>query len=781
MLAIAAGSPHALAQTKKVNAEGKELTPVHIKSKRIRPVPVGDTTGYSLTGNVVLYHNGAVITCDSLIRYSESRMTCFGNVIIKKEDTFIYGDRAEYSRDEGEARVYSPLIKAMNQNSTLYTYNLVFNTAENIGRFYGGATFTNGQNQLESERGYFYADLDELVGVENVQMKNETYEMKSDSVNYNSESEIARYFTRSVTWKQDGEILSSDEGEYHNKDQHYIFRRNAYVMGEQQEMWADTIDYQELVQFIELKHNAQIRDEEHKSVIFGHYGNYDDTTGDTFLTRNPAYVSYGDADGDGKNDTVYMRSDSMYVYLIDSLGYCTLTRPDSATLAEELAAKAQAIIDKRIADSMAVVEAERAKFVADSTATAEAALKAHLLDSLHQLKATLEAMSELNDSLKVVDSEVRKSIEQLEKPVEEDAAEGETDSLDMGGDELLIDNQPADEGEDFGEMGDAAKPAQFGESLQMGEPVQGEQPNQPNAARRNSRHNGPNGPRGERGDRGDQMAADEQMTAEVTATDSIATDTLPKKNARDRIMLGLRNVKVFRQDFQGICDSMLMFSADSTAQLHRNSVMWNELNQIASERADVYTRNQKPYKVLFSEGKPLMSSEIDTTRYNQVAGKTIEAKFNDGVMYRTDVVGNAQTYYYMVDDADGALMGYLVAEAADMTFFIEDNTVDGIMYRGNPVYTIYPMDKIPADQPQRMPDFVWYIEKKPTAEIIMGEWIINPSERERYQRMKRPQFPITYTIDRHRESLIAGGSWADRTDDITDEAKDFIERVEDQQ
>lgn len=717
LLAIAAGSPHALAQTKKVNAEGKELTPVHIKSKRIRPVPVGDTTGYSLTGNVVLYHNGAVITCDSLIRYSESRMTCFGNVIIKKEDTFIYGDRAEYSRDEGEARVYSPLIKAMNQNSTLYTYNLVFNTAENIGRFYGGATFTNGQNQLESERGYFYADLDELVGVENVQMKNETYETKSDSVNYNSESEIARYFTRSVTWKQDGEILSSDEGEYHNKDQHYIFRRNAYVMGEQQEMWADTIDYQELVQFIELKHNAQIRDEEHKSVIFGHYGNYDDTTGDTFLTRNPAYVSYGDADGDGKNDTVYMRSDSMYVYLIDSLGYCTLTRPDSATLAEELAAKAQAIIDKRIADSMAVVEAERAKFVADSTATAEAALKAHLLDSLHQLKATLEAMSELNDSLKVIDSEVRKSIEQLEKPVEEEAAEGETDSLDMGGDELLIDNQPADE----------------------------------------------------------------QMTTEVTPTDSLATDTLPKKNARDRIMLGLRNVKVFRQDFQGICDSMLMFSADSTAQLHRNSVMWNELNQIASERADVYTRNQKPYKVLFSEGKPLMSSEIDTTRYNQVAGKTIEAKFNDGVMYRTDVVGNAQTYYYMVDDADGALMGYLVAEAADMTFFIEDNTVDGIMYRGNPVYTIYPMDKIPADQPQRMPDFVWYIEKKPTAEIIMGEWIINPSERERYQRMKRPQFPITYTIDRHRESLIAGGSWADRTDDITDEAKDFIERVEDQQ
>ena len=174
-----------------------------------------------------------------------------------------------------------------------------------------------------------------------------------------------------------------------------------------------------------------------------------------------------------------------------------------------------------------------------------------------------------------------------------------------------------------------------------------------------------------------------------------------------------------------------------------------------------------------------MSAEIDTTRYNQVAGKTIEAKFEDGVMYRTDIVGNAQTFYYMVDDADGALMGYLVAESSDMTFFIEDNTVDGIMYRGNPVYTIYPMDKIPESQPQRMEAFVWYADRKPTVEEIMGEWIVNPSERKRYTAMRRPQFPITYSIERHKESLLMGGGWADRDDDISDLAKDFIERVKD--
>lgn len=686
------------AQSKPKDKEN--LTPVDIKSRRTRPVPVGDTTGYSLVGDVVLYHNGAAITCDSVIRYNEGRMSCFGNVIIKKDSTYIYGDQVDYDRDLGEARVYSPLIKVLSGKSTLYTYNLVFNTAENIGRYYGGGTFTNGENTMEAERGYFYADLDEMVGVESVEMENETYKMKSDSVKYNSESEIAQYYTRSITWKVDGEIISSDNGEYHNQEQRYIFRSKAYLLSEQQEMWADTVDYFERVNYIELRHRAQIRDEEHKSIIFGNYGNYDDAKGDTFLTRDPAYVSFGDADGDGVGDTVYMRSDSMYLYLIDTLGYCTLTRPDSAALAEELAAKAQAIIDKRIADSMAVVKAERAKFVADSTAAAQKAYNTQLLDSLYTLRGAFVAM-EQNDSLVMVQKSVESTIEKLESAL--------ADTL------VPQDTLPA-----------------VSDTISV-------------------------------------------------ATDSLSVeqaDTLPKKNSRDRIMLGLRNVNVYRADFQGICDSMLMFSADSTAQLHTSTVMWNELNQVVGERADIYTRKQKPYRALFTGGKPLMSSELDTAHYNQVAGKSIEALFEDGVMYRTNIDGNAQTYYYMVDEADGAMMGYLVAESSDMSFYIEDNTVYGIMYRGDPVYTIYPMDKIPASQPQRMPEFKWYIDQKPTIEHIMGYWTIAPSEREHYMGLKPPQFPITYTILRHRDALISGGSWVDRDDDISDMAKEFIERVE---
>ena len=756
-----------------------------IKSKRTRPVPVGDTTGYALTGDVVLYHNGAVITCDSVVRYSEKEMSCFGNVIIKKDDTYIYGDRAEYSRDEGEARVYSPLVKVLNGDATLYTYNLVFNTADNIGRYYGGGTFSNGTNQMEAERGYFYADFDEVVGVEKVEMKNETYQMKSDSVNYNTDTEIARYFTRSITWKEDGEILSSEEGEYHNKEQRYFFRNNAYIMSDQKEMWADTVDYREMVQFIELKHNAQIRDEEYKCIVFGDYGNYDDSTGDTFLTENPVYISYSDSDGNGVNDTVYMRSDSMYLYLIDTLGYCTLTRPDSATLAAELAAKLQAIEDKRIADSTAVAEALRAQFVADSLAQVEVAQKSAMLDSLVTLRASYTNV-ESNDSLMMVVQRLDAVIDSLQNPIKTDSVALTTESV-----EGLESVENVESSEGF----EVAAPENVHPSEELSKDKKGGLGGKMGLSKDRKESKGSREGKGAKGAKepgmtnkdGEEMAglpgglaANNTQSNEENQTDSgegANADTTTKSTAGERIMLGLRNVKLYRKDFQGICDSLLMFTADTTSQLHKKSVMWNEINQITSERADVYTRNQKPHRVFFSGGKPIMSAEIDTARYNQVAGKTIEAFFDDGVMHRTDIVGNAQTYYYMVDDADGALMGFLVAESADMTFFIVDNTVEGIMYRGNPVYTIYPMDKIPSDQPQRMPDFVWHASERPTAESIMGDWLINPSERERYQAMRRPKFPISYSIERHKESLVASGEWADRTDDISDEAKEFIERV----
>ena len=141
------------------DGEGKV---VDLKADVVYPITIdGDSTVYCLVGNFVAHHNGAVIVCDSAVRYSDKRIECFGDVLINQDETFVYCDRAEYNGEINEAEVYSQLVKVVDGDVTLYTYKFKFNTLESIGIFSDGGVVTKGDNILESDRGYFYANQDQ--------------------------------------------------------------------------------------------------------------------------------------------------------------------------------------------------------------------------------------------------------------------------------------------------------------------------------------------------------------------------------------------------------------------------------------------------------------------------------------------------------------------------------------------------------------------------------------------------------------------------------------------
>ena len=112
------------------DAEG-EMKIINLKSDVSGPVAPGDSVIF-LVGNFAAQHNGAVITCDSAVRYSDMRIEFFGNVLINKNTTYIYGDRALYDGEVNEAQVFSDIIKVVDGDATLYTYSFLFNTLDNV-------------------------------------------------------------------------------------------------------------------------------------------------------------------------------------------------------------------------------------------------------------------------------------------------------------------------------------------------------------------------------------------------------------------------------------------------------------------------------------------------------------------------------------------------------------------------------------------------------------------------------------------------------------------------
>ena len=974
-----------------------------------------------VVGNFAAHHDGTVITADSAVRYNERHLECFGNVLINRGSTYIYADRAEYNGNTHEAKVYSKIVKVVDGDATLLTYNFTYNTKNNVGRFSGGGVLISGDNLLEADRGFLYSDTHEVIGVERVQMRNNEYDMTSDSVVYNTETNFAQFFTRTNIWNrnEDGkedDYLYTDKGTYDKERQLYKLVKQGYILTEDQELLCDSLDYYRDSSYVLLKRNVQIDDRSQKMLMFGDWGEYWKEPGNVFVTKNPSLISYDTSE----SDSVFMRADSMYLYTRypirekieqarrDSLAQVAKmeaadsvkkakaaekstsadkevatadvaktkkapkaekvekaeSRRDELTRKQEEFARRQAA--KQGAEKSAVeggadnqlkanatksdsLKLEALKVKSDSTAVAADAVKViakskselrrEMIDSLEndstvygqnlrsklireeaaevnkivkealkkaeqervaQRKAVLaerhalyvkvlgearvrdaerkrvekERAKFVKDSLKVVkdslkrisklapdslkvDSLKRDSVKldslktdslKVEVPkidsVKVDTPKSDSLKLEVPKvDSLKLDTlksdslkvaAPLDSLAKFDTMTVKQVKAYF-KAIYDAEKAEVERIKQDSLeakleriglarqAKRTEQYRKwavrdsiYMAKAQERADeqlrrkllrmekRGIyiQMAdaetlakLDSLLLAESGPLDSMVNRQLdslleilyPKPlpsptevakadslnlDSMYREIRAFRRVKMFRSDAQTICDSLTTSSVDSIINMYKAPVMWNGSNQIASEEMHIHVRNGEIVQANFN-GKPMMVAEIDTAHYNQVAGKEMQSLFRDGEVYRNDVNGNVQTIYYMQEDnsPEITLMAYI--EAGDMTSYIENKQVVAITYRGNPTYTFYPMDKIPATQPKKLEGFKWEADRRPTQDSVFNR-VIRPSQREEKRSLRKPLFPINALIQQRKDNYLRRREWRDRTDTLTYETIEWL-------
>ncbi len=777
---------------------------VDLKSDVVYPYDINpDSTVYCLVGNFAAHHNGAVIVCDSAVRYSDKRIECFGNVLINKNETYIYGDRAEYNGEINEAQVYSKLFKVDAGAAAIYTYKFKFDTRLNIGEFDNGGVVTNKENMLESDRGYYYADTHEVICVDNVEMTNNQYEMSGDSVIYNIETDRAQFFTNTDIWNDKGEYLYADRGSYEKDSDKYVITENGYILTENQELWSDSLDYYRDRGYAQLKSNIQIDDQEHKTLAFGNWGEYWKEPGDAFLSKDPAIISYDLEQG----DSLFMRADSIFLY-----SRSTQRDKEEAARAAELARRAAsdstAMAATTAADSLPKrTNTEHAGRVPEGRPTGNKTLTpGNNMNPIGAQPADNMALPGLNDSLpggplagtdegivgadslsadslatdslsndslpvlskKEMRAKLREEAKKRREEIKKEEAKIRSAKLDSIADvrqakkTAMLDRMAAKEQE----RADKRRARMLARLARKGIKVK---PDTVLLAR-----------------------ADSTIMAELMLSDSLAhhsldsilykaLDSLIEDGVIDtavidtqyRLILGYRDVRIYRSDFQSVCDSMSSSTLDSVIRLYIEPVLWHEQNQVTSTSMNIYTRNEQLDYAEFVE-HPMMIAQIDTLHYNQVAGKTMMSYFRNNEIYRDDVDGNAQTIYYMQEDGSPEVQGLMYIESADMTFYIEEKQITGITYRGNPNYVIYPMDKIPETQPLFLEGFTWQDERRPFQHDVFDR-TIRPSLREVKEALPRPTFPISERLNEYKRRIIERDEWYDRNDVLTPEVIEWLE------
>jgi len=155
------------------------------------------------------------------------------------------------------------------------------------------------------------------------------------------------------------------------------------------------------------------------------------------------------------------------------------------------------------------------------------------------------------------------------------------------------------------------------------------------------------------------------------------------------------NALIYKQDFQGKCDSLIYNESDSIINMYVEPVLWNGKSQLTARDIILKLRNNS-IDSIFMIKDAFILTEVDSVKYDQIRGKNMSGNFIDNQLRNLVVVGNGQTVYTVVDK--GEQQGINRADCSDLIVRFKDGDVYQVIFIEKPDAKMYPIDQIPSGE-----------------------------------------------------------------------------------
>ena len=177
----------------------------------------------------------------------------------------------------------------------------------------------------------------------------------------------------------------------------------------------------------------------------------------------------------------------------------------------------------------------------------------------------------------------------------------------------------------------------------------------------------------------------------------------------NKIIFAYYNVRFFRENVQGKCDSLVYTFSDSTARMYYEPVLWTGVNQISAEKIEMLTKNQQMEKMNLYKSS-FICSQKDTSYFDQIKGKDMICYFSDNQLFQIDVKGNGQTVYFPEEDDE--IVGVNLSECSNLRILLKDGQVNRINFYVQPKGGMYPLSQAPQNK-LKLKGFFWQEELRP--------------------------------------------------------------------
>ena len=540
-----------------------------------------------LTGNVRLRQGTSIFECDScVINKRLNLFEAFGNVHINDSDTAnVYADHLRYLTDRRMAYLDNH-VRLTDGKGTLTTPYLEYDLNTKVGIYKKGGKVVNKNTVLTSEEGYYYADLKDVYFKKNVKLKDPKFELESDSLLYNTESETARFIAQTFIKDSSNRTIRTREGYYNQRTGKSEFGQRPVIQDGAIQATGERIFSDDSTGITQIIGRAILVDTAASRTVLADEIFFDNKNESFLATKKPLMIIKQE------NDSIFISADTLFSARLSDL----YSRKESTNQMDTL--KAMKADDK-------MTKAAKKEEIPDSRLPSKSAGA--------DKKKDTTINKDLTQELKPTDSKPKDSVGLASigigispRPIEPDKKKDTSINKD-----LFKEIKPSDS-----KTKDSANLVPADTLLS---------------------------------DKQAELNKKKDSAEKKDTLKEVKVIEFNPKDSSNRYFEAYGHVRIYTDSLQAVCDSMFYSFKDSVFRLYDNPVVWAKESQITGDTILLHTKNKKADKMEVFKNSFLVNL-VNQELYNQIKAMRLDAYFKDGSLDSVRAKGQAEAIYYIQDE-----------------------------------------------------------------------------------------------------------------------------------
>ena len=605
-----------------------------------------------LAGNVRLRQGTSLFECDSCVITKRLNLfEAFGNVHINDSDTTdIYADHLRYLTDKRIAYL-DKNVKLTDGKGTLTTPALEYDVNTKVGIYKNGGRVVNKTTTLTSVEGYYYTDLKDVYFKKNVRLKDPAYTLESDSLLYNTETETARFIAETFIKDSTNRTIKTREGYYNLKSGKAEFGQRPVVQDGNIQATGDKMISDDSTGVTQIFGHAILVDTaENRTVLADEI--FFNSKNESFLaTKKPLMIIKQE------NDSIFVTADTLF----------------SARLSDLY--KSKELIEKK--DTIKAVQLTDSKNK-DST---------NRIIKINPLLSPGKIRELYNGKDSIVTNGM---LERVKNP---ETKNKDSTNLNSETTDTLISVKPFD----LNKYKDSSLRKEPLTGINIVDTKNRDTTDLPVANKRFLPIQS-------------ELRKSQDSTVKKDTLRGVTVIDMNTKDSTNRYFEAFRNVRIFTDSLQAVCDSMFYSFKDSVFRLYDSPIIWTKDNQITGDTILLFTKNKKADRMQIFKNSFIVNY-VKPEIYNQVKSTRMDAYFKNGDIDSVRAKGNAESVYFIMDE-DSSFSGVNQSSAELMDVYFINKELQRVVYRSKVKGTLWPIQqKSPGEM--RLKDFKWLDDRRP--------------------------------------------------------------------